>query len=140
MATFKSGVGGSVKVGATTLLINTWTFEEAEKFLLKAVELSDSESFDFIGEVAKKMKSYIEVFDYLIDKFPTLKPLKTQIKRNCEVNCFSNGKKGNIVPSMAIMNLKSNHNWTDRNTVEGGENPIKTISIEPIKWSEDKDA
>jgi len=30
MATFKSGVGGSVKVGATTLLINTWTFEEAE--------------------------------------------------------------------------------------------------------------
>ena len=117
-----------------------WTFEEAEKFLLQAVELSESENFDFIGEVAKKMKSYIEIFDYLIDKYPTLKQLKTQMKRNCEVNCFSNGKKGSIIASMAIMNLKSNHGWTDRNTVEGGENPIKTISIEPIKWSEDENA
>jgi len=30
MATFKSGVGGNVKVNLTTLLINTWTFEETE--------------------------------------------------------------------------------------------------------------
>jgi len=30
MPTFKSGVGGHVAVGATTLYINTWTFEEAE--------------------------------------------------------------------------------------------------------------
>jgi hypothetical protein len=114
-----------------------WTFEEAEKFLLEAVELSDSESFDFIGEVAKKMKTYIDVFDYLVAKFPQLKPLKTQIKRNCETNCFANGKKGNIVPSLAIMNLKSNHGWTDRNTVEGGENPIKIQTVEPINWVQD---
>ena len=30
MSTFKSGVGGNVIVGATTLKINTWTFEEVE--------------------------------------------------------------------------------------------------------------
>jgi len=114
-----------------------WTFEEAEKFLIEAVELSDSENFDFIGEVAKKMKTYIDVFDYLVEKFPKLKPLKMQIKRNCETNCFANGKKGNIVPSLAIMNLKSNHGWTDRNTVEGGENPIKVQTVEPINWVQD---
>ena len=117
-----------------------WTFEEAEKLLLQAVEVSKEKEFDFIGEVAVKIGSYLTQIKYLIEKFPQLKYLYNQIKDNCESNCFGNGKKGNIVPSLAIMNLKSNHGWTDRNTVEGGENPIKTISIEPIKWSEDNDA
>ena len=91
-----------------------WTFEEAEKLFQKAVELSFNGGYDFIGEVAKKLNTYIDVFDYLTDKFPELEKYKKQLKRNCEVNCFSNGKNDNIVPSLAIMNLKSNHGWTDR--------------------------
>jgi hypothetical protein len=116
-----------------------WTFEEAEKLLLEAVEISDKDGFDFIGEVAKHQKTYHDVYSYLVDKFTQLKPLLKQLKRNCETNCFSSGKRGNIVPSMAIMNLKSNHGWTDRveNTVEGGENPVKTQSISPITWVDD---
>jgi len=91
-----------------------WTFEEAEDLLKKAVELSKKKDFDFIGEVAKKQDTYHHIYSYLTDKFKDLKPLLKQIKANCESNCFFNGKKGNIVPSLAIMNLKSNHGWTDR--------------------------
>ena len=91
-----------------------WTFEEAEELLKKAVEISRGKEFDFIGEVAFKQKTYHMVYHYIVDKFKALKPLLDEVKHKCESNCFYNGKKGNIVPSMAIMNLKSNHGWTDR--------------------------
>ena len=91
-----------------------WTFEEAEELLKKAIEISKKRDYDFIGEVAKKQGTYKDFYNYIVNKFTELKPLLKQIKANCESNCFYNGKKGNIVPSMAIMNLKSNHGWTDR--------------------------
>ena len=91
-----------------------WTFEEAEDLLKKAVEISKDREMDFIGEVARNQDTYHMVYHYITDKFPSLKPLLDEVKHNCESNCFYNGKKGNIVPSMAIMNLKSNHGWTDR--------------------------
>ena len=69
---------------------------------------------DFIGEVAKELGTYIDVFDYLVEKFPALKKHKRQLKRNCETNCFSNIKNENINTAAGIMNLKSNHGWTDR--------------------------
>lgn len=91
-----------------------WTIEKATEFMTKAVELSKSYDYDFIGEIAKELDSYIDVFDYLVEKFPELKRLKTKMKRNCEVNCFSNIKKENINTAAGIINLKSNHGWTDR--------------------------
>jgi len=91
-----------------------WTLDESTDFMNKAIELSNKNGYDFIGEVAKELGSYVDVFDYIIDKFPQLEKCKTRIKRNCETNCFSSGKKGDIIPSLAIMNLKSNHGWTDR--------------------------
>lgn len=102
-----------------------WTLEEATRFMKEAVELSKSREYDFIGEVAKKQEAYKEVYNYIVDKFPSLKNLLKQLKSNCESNCFYNGKNGNIVPSMAIMNLKSNHGWTDRQEIEQ-----KTTTIE----------
>jgi hypothetical protein len=98
-----------------------WTLEESESFLKEAVEISKNAGFDFIGEVAREQNTYRDVYDYIVEKFPSLKHYKSIISRNCETNCFSDGKKGNIVPSLAIMNLKSNHGWTDRseNTVKG---------------------
>lgn len=98
-----------------------WTLEEATNFLDEGISISLKDGFDFIGEVAKEQESYVEIYDYLVEKFPSLKSKKTIIKRNCETNCFSSGKKGDIVPSLAIMNLKSNHGWTDRSesTIKG---------------------
>lgn len=91
-----------------------WTFEKAEKLFKQALKESNTSKYDFIGELAKKLGTYIDVFDYLIDKFPDLKHYKPAIMRNCEANCFSNGKNGDINTAMAIVNLKSNHGWTDR--------------------------
>lgn len=115
-----------------------WTFEESEKFLLEAVKLSESEEFDFIGEVAKAHGTYRDCYDYIVEKFPQLKKLKNQIKNNCESNCFANGKKGIIVPSLAIMNLKSNHGWTDRTDITTKDKEISTTpSIVFKKFNED---
>ena len=93
-----------------------WTIENATGFFNEAIVLSEDEerTYDFIGEIARELKQYKEVFNYLSEKFIELKPLHNRLTSNCEANCFYNGKKQNIVPSMAIMNLKSNHGWTDR--------------------------
>ena len=115
-----------------------WTHEEAKEFMEKAVELSYSKEYDYIGEVAKDLKTYHEVFDYLSNKFKDLKTLKNLIISNCEVNCFSNAKKGDIVASLAIMNLKSNHKWTDRNQTDININTLPKLEVELVKPDESK--
>ena len=71
----------------------------------------------------------------IIKNEPAIKAIEKKIVSNCEANCFSNGKKGNITPSLAIMNLKSNHGWTDRNDITTGGNEI---NIPPIQWVNDE--
>jgi hypothetical protein len=108
-----------------------WDFESAKKFMDKAVELSKDRMYDFIGEVARDLGQYHQVFKYLGSKYPELKLQNKIILANCESNCFFNGKKNNIVPSMAIMNLKSNHGWTDRidNTTKGESTTNDKVTI-----------
>lgn len=98
-----------------------WTLKEATELFDDALEMSEGEDYDFIGEIAKELKAYKELFTYISEKFPELKEKHKQIKSNCEATCFYNGKKNKIDKSMAIMNLKSNHGWTDRvdNTTKG---------------------
>ena len=91
-----------------------WTYDKALDLFEKSLELSKTPDFDFLGEIAKELNTYIDVYDYLIEKFPDLKDYKKHIMRNCEANCFSNSKKGNINTAIGIVNLKSNHGWTDR--------------------------
>lgn len=107
-----------------------WTHKEAKEFMKKAVSISEGKEYDFIGEVAKELGTYHKIFDYLSNKFSDLKHLKDLIISNCEVNCFSNAKKGEIVASVAIMNLKSNHRWTDRldnTSSDGSMGPPKSL-------------
>ena len=102
-----------------------WTFEESEKFLKEALELSYDKSYDFIGEILQDLREDKGTIDYLIKKFPKLMRIKNRIENNCETNCFRNAKKGKIKEATAIVNLKSNHGWTDRTRTElSGE--IKT--------------
>ena len=50
-----------------------WTEEEAIELLNKAIELTEGDSdHDFIGEVAKELGTYRDVFTYLKDKFKKL--------------------------------------------------------------------
>lgn len=96
-----------------------WGLGKATTFYKKALALSFDIKYDFLGEIAKEMGSYIDIFDYLADKFPKLQHIKNQIKRNCETNCFSNTKKGKIREATGIVNLKSNHGWVDRQRISG---------------------
>ena len=97
-----------------------WTEEKAIDFLNEAIEKAkevDDEGnrkYDFIGELASDMDTYREIFDYLAGKFNKAKELRSILKSHIEANCFSSAKKGKIVPSLGIINLKSNHGWTDR--------------------------
>jgi hypothetical protein len=117
-----------------------WTLQEATEFIEKAVKLSKDTEYDFIGEIAKELNQYKEIFSYLVDKFPELKQQHKRLISNCESNCFYNGKKNNIVPSLAIMNLKSNHGWTDRVETNNTNNNINQ-DVTPISFvkSNDKD-
>lgn len=110
-----------------------WTLEEAEKLFNKALELSYNTDFDFIGEIARELKTYHKIFKYLIGRFPSLEPTYDTIISNLESNCFSNSKKGNINTAVGIVNLKSNHGWTDRVQSDLTTNG-KDISIPPISW------
>ena len=108
-----------------------WDLETAVKFMEEALELSYDKEYDFIGEIAQEQKTNKCTYTYLSNKFEVLKGYSELIKSNCESNCFRNGKKGDIVPSLAIMNLKSNHGWTDRvdNTSKGNEIKSEKVTI-----------
>ena len=109
-----------------------WSLKSAIELYEKAIDLTkEDDGLDFIGEVAKKLNTYREVFVYLNGKFEEIKPLHKRLISNVEANCFSHGKKGTINTAMAIVNLKSNHNWTDRaeTTLQGGDKPIQTEDL-----------
>jgi hypothetical protein len=115
-----------------------WTLEEATALMERALVVCKEKGFDFIGEVACELDTYRDIFVYLKDKFDECKPLYKRLEQQCEANCFSHGKTGDIVPSLAIMNLKSNHGWTDRVATDhttGGEK----MDIAPITWVKTND-
>lgn len=109
-----------------------WSLEDATSLFENCLETAKNKELDcndFIGEVAQQNDTDLYQLDYLKEKYPELERVYQTIKRHCEANCFTNGKKGDIVPSLAIMNLKSNHGWTDRvdNTTKGKEVSTTTI-------------
>ena len=110
-----------------------WNFRKAIELFRDAIELSERRedqnvydkngelidsfkiySFDFIGEVARELGTFHHIFDHLTKRFPSLKRLKNQLINNLESNCYYNTKKGYIKEATGIVNLKSNHKWTDR--------------------------
>lgn len=94
-----------------------WTLESATELFERCLAVAKdktSDSNDFIGEVAQECGTTLSSLDYIKTKFPALQSIYNQIKSNCESNCFRNGKNHKINASLAIMNLKSNHGWTDR--------------------------
>lgn len=113
-----------------------WTLEKAIDFMEKAIDLSRSDSYDFIGEVAYDLNEDKGVFDYIVTKYPELKQLKSRIKSNCEVNCFRNIKREKINVATGIINLKSNHGWTDRSE---NKNTNTNYNSEPLSKQEIKD-
>ena len=113
-----------------------WDLEIAKELFQKCLETSHDISLecnDFIGEVAQENKTTLSKLDYYKKKFPELESIYVEIKQNCESNCFRNGKKGKINSGMAIMNLKSNHGWTDRVSQELNANvSFPILAVDPL--------
>jgi len=110
-----------------------WTFEDATKLFDDAIELSNSDEYDFIGEIARELKTYREIFVYLSDKYKELNIKHKIILSNLEANCFSHAKKGTIKEATAIVNLKSNYKWTDRADVTTNNESINTDPLNTLK-------
>ena len=114
-----------------------WTLDEAKSIFKEAIVLTyekenNTYKFDFIGEVARELHLYKEVFTYLKDKYPNeLTELHKELISTLEANCFYNSKKGNINTAIGIVNLKSNHGWTDRQQTDITTNG-KDVSTAPI--------
>ena len=104
-----------------------WPLKKAVRLFHDAIELSNQKeqfkiqgnkiegySFDFIGELARELGTFHEIFEHLAKRFTQLERLKNQLYTNIQSNCYSNTKKGIIREATGIVNLKSNWNWTDR--------------------------
>lgn len=126
----------------------SWTLDEAVKMFDKAIKLSNKKAnyprgefivegyeFDFVGEIARELKTYRDVFDYLSDKYKELIPKHRTLLANLEANCFANTKKGIIREATGIVNLKSNYKWTDR--VDTNNHHSGEIIIKPPKLEDD---
>lgn len=128
-----------------------WTFEEATKLFNKALEMVDDEElyivaggiktegykYDFIGELVRELKNeykdkkvYRELMNtHLPERFPIFKDLYKQILSALETNCYYNTKKGIINTAVGIVNLKSNHKWTDRTDTTTKDKEIQQTTI-----------
>lgn len=135
-----------------------WTIKEASALFDKALEMVDNKEvyilqsgiktegykYDFIGELIRDLKQEFKdkniyralINTYLIEKFPTLKEKYNELMGTLETNCFYNAKKGNINTAVGIVNLKSNHKWTDR--VENENKNTHEVNISPIEWVKQK--
>jgi hypothetical protein len=108
-----------------------WDIKEAKELFEKSLEMSINKEYDFIGEIARDLNTYRDIFTYLVDKFPELKTLHKRILSNLEANCFSHTKTNKINTAVGIVNLKSNYNWTDRQQTDITTNG-KDVNTAPI--------
>ena len=126
-----------------------WTLTEATKLfsdsLVKALEKeknaagkeTNAYKYDFIGEVARDLNTYHHVYAHLVTQYPELKSKFTELKATLEANCYFNTKKGNIREAIGIVNLKSNHKWTDRTQID--TNVDAHVHIGRKKWAKNKE-
>jgi len=107
-----------------------WTEKETLDLFYEAIKLTESLEYDFIGEIAKDQGVYRSLYPHLITRFPECKRLYDIVLSNLEANCFRNAKKGDIKEATAIVNLKSNYKWTDRNDVTSNNKELKGLTTE----------
>lgn len=132
-----------------------WTLKKAVQLFHDAIDLSneketsivkvfgeptkiESYKFDFIGEISGELGTFKEIFNHLYKRFNILKRLNNVLHSNIERNCYYNGKKGAIKEASAIMNLKSNHKWTDRIDQTTKDKEITKKNIDLSKLTEEE--
>lgn len=127
-----------------------WDLEKARQLFIDSLELCKQKeqyivqgklvegyAYDFIGELACELDTFKEIYTHLADRFPEeLSELYNKLKTRTERNCYSNTKKGIIKEGTGIVNLKANHNWSDRSVVKH-EGEIKTNTTIIVQTNEE---
>lgn len=113
-----------------------WTEDESLILFNRSIALSNQDEYDFIGEIARDLGVYRELFSYLAKKFKSCKYLYDIVLSNLEANCFSHSKNGKIKEATAIVNLKSNYKWTDRNDHTSDGKELKGFTEKPMTKKE----
>ena len=138
-----------------------WSYRKAVQLFKDAIELSNKKEtynikqgdkaievtgyvYDFIGEIARELGTFHEIFTHLAKRYPTLQRLKSELDNNLQSNCYSNTKKGTIKEATGIVNLKSNWNWKDRvesdhKSSDGTMTPKPTINVQSNKGKDELD-
>ncbi len=118
-----------------------WTFKKSVRLFHDAIKLTNKTKkiklsgikqktyvYDFIGEIAGELGTFKQIFEHLTKRFMTLKRLNNQLHTNIERNCYYNAKKGAIKEATGIINLKSNHHWTDRQHLDANSRNLNLNS------------
>jgi len=139
----KGGFEMGAPIGNTNA--EKWSLEESTKLLDKLLKAANDKDyyqigtginasmiegykFDFIGELSLEFEVYHHLITRDIPKrFPELRPTVDLLISLMERNCYSNTKKGIINTAVGIVNLKSNHKWTDR--MESNQNVNGNLNI-----------
>lgn len=115
-----------------------WTIEAASDLFDRAFELVSTGEYDFIGELTTDLNETKDIFIYLSDKYKELKPKWDKLRTHIEASCFRNAKKNKINSALAIINLKSNYGWTDRQRIDSTvEHSGLTIKVDSKEKAED---
>lgn len=119
-------MGAGAPIGNTNA--EKWSLEASKELLEKALVMCDEKEmykvhgsdiegykYDFIGEITRALGIYHSLITRDIkNRHKELSTLINRLINNLESNCYSNTKKGIINTAVGIVNLKSNHKWTDR--------------------------
>jgi hypothetical protein len=93
-----------------------WTKDIAESFLLQALELSKTEIT--LTNIANTLDTYPDVFEFIVNKFPDFRTIKSRIEKHIENNTYQKALHSEINATVAIFGLKNNHGWKDKTEVE----------------------
>jgi len=121
------------KVGAPKNNNNAekWNEKNSKALLDNALDLSYDEKYSWIGSIWRELVVAPSTIQYLTEKFPELKITLELVKNNCAHNCFVNAQDKGKHNQAFILNLKSNHGWTER--VESNNNiTLKPFNIQDL--------
>lgn len=107
-----------------------WNESTATEFIETALkELQQDQEIYFIGTLAERLNTYRDVFNYLANKFESVKEKKEIIDSILESRLVTGGLHSKINVTMAIFCLKNNYQWRDKQTIEN-ETPGEIVRIE----------
>ncbi|MGV0964780.1 hypothetical protein [Empedobacter falsenii] len=91
-----------------------YTAEEALELFGQMLITSQNDNYTFIKQITREYGVTYDVVIHLTKRFPALQPIHQLIKDNLENNCYTASNTDKLKLPLAILNLKSNYNWTDR--------------------------